>query len=104
MTSLIKITLLGCCRQESLYNDPKYQIPYYKNELDISDLFIIEIASKTAYEFNNVYRHNIVVKPEHNEKVSCKDNIIIRKQSYEEIENDILEIKRELGNKKIMIV
>jgi len=154
MTYPIKITLLGCCRQESLYNDPKYQItcirnyisyshyskealeiikyckyghispmdtmevfrtpilekrpiywnPYYKNELDTSDVFIIEIASKTAYEFNNVYRHNIVVKPEHNEKVSCKDNIIIRKQSYEEIENDILEIKRELGNKKIMIV
>jgi hypothetical protein len=91
-------------RTPILEKRPIYWNPYYKNELDTSDVFIIEIASKTAYEFNNVYRHNIVVKSEHNEKVSCKDNIIVRKQIHEEIENDILEIKRELGNKKIMIV
>lgn len=155
MSLPINITILGCCRQESLYSDPNYKISSihnkisyshyskealeiikyckyghipekktmevfrtpilekrpiqwtqcYKDEIENSDIFFIEIASKTAYQYENIHLHNIAANPgnpEHN--ISDKDNIIVRKQTYEEIENDISEIMHELRGKKIIIV
>ena len=155
MSLPIKITILGCCRQESLYSDPNYQVTSihnrisyshyskealeiikyckyghipdnktievfrtpilekrpiqwtlsYKNELETSDIIFIEIASKTAYQYQNIHLHNIAANPGNPEyNISDKDNVIIRKQTYEEIENDISEILRELEGKKIIIV
>jgi len=151
----IKITILGCCRQESLYSDPNYHIScihnkisyshyskealeiikyckyghipenktmevfrtpilqqkpiqwtlFYKDELEKSDIIFIEIASKTAYQHENIHVHNIAANPGNPEyNILDKDNVIIRKQTYEEIENDIVEMMHELIGKKMIIV
>ena len=155
MQQPINITILGCCRQESLYSDPNYKISCihnkisyshyskealeiikyckyghipenktvevfrtpllekkpiqwtlsYKDELENSDIIFMEIASKTAYQYENIHLHNIAANPGNPEyNIPDKDNVIIRKQTYEEIENDIVEIMRELTGKKIIIV
>ena len=142
------ITILGSCRQESLYK--KYNVtnikelisyPHYtkeilevinyckygniednytkyifrtpmitnipikyseeiKKEFEKTELFIIEIASKKYYKYNNRYVHHIL--KDHNILEKNKD-IEINDLSDEEIENDIIKIKQEL-NKPIIIV
>jgi hypothetical protein len=73
----------------------------YQKEFEETDLFVLEIASKLCYEYNGIYTHHIASEPEYN--TSIKDDIKIRKQDDDEIENDILEIKS-LLNKPILIV
>jgi hypothetical protein len=70
---------------------------------DSTDLFVLEIASRLSYEYNGYYLHHIASEnaygdPEIIPKVS------IRSMSNEEIEQDILEIKRELYPKKFCVM
>lgn len=141
----MKITLLGSCRQDSLYEDYTLtdvhfdlSYPHYTKEIleiinfykynniksedtvyifrtpilynqpyilteekqlnfENSDIFILEIASRYCYKFKDRYVHHILHDHKH------LDGIIITKQSDDEIENDIIEIKK-LLNKKIIII
>ena len=150
---IMKITIFGSCRQDSLYKDPKYEITKikndiaythytkeilevikfikydtvtpeetlttfrspmlnktpiyannYKNDLLTTDVFIIEIASKICYEYNNKYVHHILYDNNEYGNDEIKKNIIKRIQDDTEIENDILKIKEELNTDKIIIV
>jgi len=149
----MKITIFGSCRQDSLYNDEKYEITKikddisythytkeilevikfikyntvtpeetlitfrspmldntpiyannYKNDILTTDVFIIEIASKICYEYNNKYVHHILYDCDEYGNDEIKKNIIKRVQDDSEIENDILKIKEELNTDNIIIV
>jgi hypothetical protein len=71
------------------------------NEFNSTDIFILEIASKIKYNYNNTYVHHIVTEEKYN--VSIINKIKIETQLKEEIEEDILKIKNEL-NKPFIIV
>ena len=73
----------------------------FKQEFENSDVFIIEIASKKYYKYNNIYIHHIAEDPYYN--LPIIDKLEKGIQSDEEIEEDILEIKR-LITKPINIV
>ena len=141
------ITILGSCRQDSLYN--KYNVtsiknnisyPHYTkeilqvinwclfnnvsekdtittfrssiisnralrwnthiyNEFVKSDIFIIEIASRISYFYNNKYVHHIL----YDDPNYKKNNVIVRDLTDTEIINDIKEIIT-LIKKPIIIV
>jgi len=143
------ITILGSCRQDSLYNNHNYNItsiknnisyPHYtkeiiqlisfcinnniseedtkyifrsailenttikwsetlKNNILNTDVFIIEIASRISYSYNNKYVHHILYDDsKYNSKY--KDKITIRDLSDNEITEDIEEIYNILNNIK----
>ena len=83
------------------------QILYYnkdiKNDFDSSDIFLIEIASKKKYIYNNLYLHHIAYDQHYKSCNSIKNNIILIEQDKDEIECDILEIKKELKKPFIII-
>lgn len=72
-----------------------------KNEFENSDLYILEIASKIVYEYDNKFVHHIATEEQYN--TSIKDKINIRYQDKNEIEDDIINIKNIL-NKPFIII
>jgi len=147
----MKITILGSCRQNSLYNVQGYTFtcahtgisyPHYskdilevirfckyghltkeqtlftfmlaiqnkkpivfneelKRDFESSDVFFVEIASKIAYQYGDIYVHHIATQPTY--EVSIRDKITQRKQDKNEIEEDLISIKRELNGKLIVV-
>lgn len=67
-----------------------------------SDVFVIEIASKLAYKYNDSYVHHILYDDD-KFNTGYKDKIQVLVQDDDEIEKDILEIRR-LLQKPIVIV
>ena len=88
-------------RTPILYKKPLYFDINIKNEFESSDLYILEIASKIVYEYDNKYLHHIATEDQYN--IPIKDKINIRYQDKNEIENDIIYIKNIL-NKPIIII
>jgi hypothetical protein len=81
----------------------------YTKAFDDTDIFIIEICSTKKFIHNDFYLHHLCVDtrwPEFNNRGPAEilNNVIIERQSDEEIENDILEIQKMLYPKKIIIV
>ena len=70
-------------------------------EFHTTDLFILEISSKKKYIYKDKYLHHIATEAKYN--IPIKNEIIIEKQTKDEIEQDILQIKEEL-NKPFIIV
>lgn len=150
----MKITIFGCCRQDSLYSSydvtcikdeiafchytkemleairycktghlspeetiyvlrnplvHRNQLLYedrFKQELENTDVFVIEISGKKTYEYNNHFSHHSLYTESQMFGISdsIKNSVIVRDQSYDEIYSDVLEIKKELYNKPIIIV
>ena len=73
-----------------------------KEEFDKTTFFLIEVASRVSYKWNNIYMHHIAEE----EKYGFYDiNNITRKElTDEDIEDDIIEIKNELYPKPFIIV
>ena len=136
---MVIVTILGSCRQDSLYNNHnvtsiknEISFPHYtketlevikfckycsltpyettrvlrsailsnnpiwnnnkiNNELNITDVFFIEIASRKKYIYKNKHVHHILYD---NNMYNCKDEIQLIEQTDDEIEKDILEIKK----------
>lgn len=81
------------------YNDT------YNKAFDDTDIFIIEICSTKKFIHNDFYLHHLCVDtrwPQFNnrEPAEILNNVIIERQSDEEIENDILEIQQMLYSKR----
>jgi len=66
-----------------------------------TDVFVIEICGKNSYKYNNTYVHSALPQFS-NENIA--NSIEIHKQTDEEIENDIIQIMKELNNNKIILV
>jgi hypothetical protein len=93
---------LSTFRTSILNKKPIHFTSKLKNEFDNSQLFIVEIASRKTYQFQNRYVHHILYdNPKFNTKY--KDLIKVREQNDDEIENDIIKINEEL-NKRIILV
>jgi hypothetical protein len=89
-------------RTPILTKTPLYFNHNIKNDFENSDIFVIEIASKIAYEYKGIYVHHIATDTKYN--LPIKNEIVIRTQTKNEIEEDILEIIKLLLGKKIIIV
>jgi hypothetical protein len=87
-------------RSAILSNTPIYHNSKIINEFNNTDVFVIEIASIKKYIYNNKHTHHILYD---NNMYNCKDQTIVIEQTEDEIEEDIIEMKKEL-NKPIIIV
>ena len=88
-------------RTPILNKEPLYFNEILRNDFESSDLYILEISSKIAYEYNNIYIHHIATENEYN--TSIKDKINIRYQDKNEIEDDISYIKNILKKQFIIV-
>jgi hypothetical protein len=75
----------------------------FLHEFNRTDLFVIEIASRLSYEYKDYYAHHIAYD-DGQYKIEDVHNINKRELSDDEIENDIINIKKLLNSKKILIV
>ena len=73
----------------------------YNNEFVSTDIFVLELASKIRYRYNDYFVHHIVTEEQYN--VSIRNEVIVETQTREEIEDDILEIKNELNRPFIIV-
>jgi hypothetical protein len=80
----------------------------YKELFDQTEVFIIEICSSKKYIHNEFYLHHLSVderfKYTDYTPKDIRDSFKLEKQSDEEIESDILELKKILIDKKFIIV
>lgn len=92
-------------RTAILNNKPIYFNDNLKENFESSDIFILEIASKKKYKYNNTYVHHIVTEVAHNKfiKDEIKNNIEIIEQDKNEVDEDIINIKN-LLNKPLIII
>ncbi len=90
-------------RTPILHNKELIYLDKFKDELEKMDVCLIEIASKKVYKYNNLYVHHIAHDQHYKACSGMKKDIIVYDQEKEEIESDILEIKKELGDKQIII-
>lgn len=94
----------GICTNKDIKWCEKYHTLFKE-----TDVFLIEICSNKKYIHNNFYLHHLCVdkRVEGFQKHTPEDilnNYVVEKQSDEEIETDILEIRKLLYPKKIIIV
>ena len=79
----------------------------YKTELEDSEIFVIEISSKKNYKYDDKYYSHLSVYV-HDPYLYISDEVrskvVEEEQTYDEIYQDILEIKKQLNNKPIVIV
>ena len=88
-------------RKSILFKTPILHTEELKNEFEDTDLFILEITSNYCYLYNNIYVHHIAIDDQY--KISIKDKIKILVQTEDEIEKDIMYIKKIL-NRPIIII
>jgi len=95
---IFRSSLLNKCQKEITDND--YNI--LKKEFDDTSFFLIEIASRISYKWNNLYLHHIAESPHY--EFYDRDRIIKEDLTDEEIEDDIIQIRNELYPKPFIII
>ena len=98
-----------CFRSGIIQNSPILCTEELKNKFIESNLCIIEICSDKTYVFDKYYLHHLCVDPRFSDTHTNTPNevlngFICRKLSSEEIESDILEIKKLIEPRKIILV
>lgn len=88
-------------RSPILHKSPFIYNTQMRYEFDISNLYLIEIASKKSYRYNDVYVHSIAVEDKYD--VSIRKDIVESIQTKEEIEEDILKMNEILEGKIIIV-
>lgn len=89
--------LSGCTKEIS-----DLEFHYLNNEFNNTTFFLIEIASRITYKWNNLYLHHIAEDKKYN---FTNINEITKEESTdEEIENDIIQIRNELYPKPFIII
>jgi hypothetical protein len=91
-------SILSNCKREiddTLYNK-------LKEQFDNTSFFLIEIATRVAYKWKNLYLHHIAVDPKY--ELPDIDEIEVYDLTDEEIEEDLKKIKEELYPKKILVI
>ena len=80
----------------------------YTDKFNKTDVFIIEICSLKTYIHNNFYLHHLSVDKTrrwyHKTDSTILNDSIIHRQNDEEIENDILEIRKLLFPRNVIVV
>jgi len=70
-------------------------------EFNTTDLYVIEISSKKSYTYDNKYLHHIALEDEYD--IPIKNEISIRIQTKDEIEEDVIKINEILEGKIIIV-
>jgi hypothetical protein len=91
-----------CFRTGLLTGQPINNYIELKTQFDNTTLFLIEIASRIEYKWNNIYLHHIAEDPQYG--FHDREHIERRISTDEEIEEDILQIKKELYPKPFIII
>jgi len=89
-------SLLNGCKKG--ISDKEYD--NLKKEFDKTTFFLVEIASKIAYKWNNLYLHHIA----EDHGILDRDKIIKQDITDEEIEDDIIQIRNELYPRPFIII
>jgi len=97
------------CFRTGIINNTNIECSNKYNELfNNSNICVIEICSKKKYIHKDFYLHHLAIDKiyghTHRTYSEIKDNYVKEIQSDEEIENDILEIRKMLYPKKIVII
>jgi len=74
----------------------------FKEDFDNTDIFVIEIASRLSYEWNNMYLHHIQTEEKYNFKY--RNEIKVRELTDLEIEEDIKSIVDLVYPKPVLII
>jgi hypothetical protein len=98
-----------CFRTGIVSNRPIIYDSKFNKLFNESTICIIEICSDKKYVYNDFYLHHLCVdkrfsEHNHNTPKIILDDFKCIKQTYTEIESDILEIKKLLEPRKIIIV
>jgi len=72
-----------------------------KNEYDNTTFFLVEIASRLTYKWNDLYLHHIATDQD---GFMDKENIILSELTDAEIEEDLIQIRNELYPKPFMVI
>ncbi len=93
-----------CFRSGILSKNTISDLKYYELKRDFYDttLFLVEIASRIAYKFNNLFLHHIAEEDKYG--FVYKNNIHKYELSDEDIENDIINIRNELYPKPFILI
>jgi hypothetical protein len=98
-----------CFRTGILDNQPILYNPEFKKTYDESKYCIVEICSDKVYKYDTFYLHHLCVDPRFSGYHINTPKLILEnhkciKQSSLEIENDIVEIKKLIEPKKMVLV
>jgi len=100
--SNISIENSKICFRTGILENKQLDWRTFKSEFDTTDVFVIEIASRLSYEWNNMYLHHIQTEAAYNFKYSKE--IIVRDLTDSEIEEDIKHIKHLLDPKPVIVI
>jgi hypothetical protein len=89
------------CFRSGILNNTKID-SYFLDEINSTDVFVIEIASRISYEYNGSYVHEALTAPEYG--FNDIPNIKIRTQDDIEIEEDLYRIRELLHPKPFIVV
>jgi hypothetical protein len=97
-----------CFRTSIDTRTPMVYRPEFTKIFDESTTCIVEICSKKTYMYDGYYLHNRAVDKRFGDYERAPqivlDNYMCLKQSKDEIEADILEIKKLIGHRKMIVV
>ena len=93
-----RTSLLHMCQRE--ITDNVYT--NLKTEFNKTSFFLVEIASRITYKWNNLYLHHIAEESKYG--FFDRDKIIKQDSTNEEIEDDIIQIRNELYPKPFIII
>lgn len=81
----------------------KFPKKSFKKEFENTDIFVVEIASRIAYQYKDKYiHHEAYDNPVYRDLLT--EAVIIKELTNEEIESDLLEIRDLLYPKKVVVV
>lgn len=73
-----------------------------KSAFDCTDIFIIEIASRKSYMWNNLFMHHIAIEDAYN--FYDRKNVQVKRETDEEIEQNLIDIRKELHPKPFIVI
>jgi hypothetical protein len=73
-----------------------------QDEFNRTDIFLVEIATRKYYKYNGLFLHHIAEEEQYN--FNDRKNIEIGDLTDEQIEEDIMNIRKEIYPKKLLII
>jgi len=90
------------CFRSGILNKTILNVEDYSEDFNNTDFFVIEIASRNTYKYQEKYVHHILTHSGHN--FNDIENIIKKEQSDSEIEEDLIRIRELLYPKPFLVV
>ena len=83
---------------------PRYFTEELKKDFETSNVSFLEISSKTVYQYNDIYISRYIHYPDYNRDLKNIEKFVTKRmQEKDEIEQDIVNLIKELGNKIVIV-